>query len=212
MKLVAVALTIGRPELIGFLHAYLAQSLVCPLVLWADDVAIDRGNLPPYVHLVNGPPLGSPTSIGPVRDAACRYAIGELGATHLAMLDDDDHYAPEHLAVTADALATGARWVGARRYHRRARDGSETLVECPVGSLPGAWGMPARTYLDSGGYRPVRVEDADLANRIGWGTMYRPDVPATYTYVNHGTNWFLTHQHRRTDLRRAFIPVVSLDV
>lgn len=212
MNLVAVALTVGRPEVIGFLRAYLRQTLTCPLVLWADDVDVDRGNLPPHVYVVHGPPLGSPTSIGPVRDAACRYAIDVLGATHLAMLDDDDHYTPEHLQVTADALQNGAVWVGARRYIRRARDGSEARLECPLGSPPGAWGMPSWTYLASGGYRHVRVEDADLARRIGWAAMYRPDVPATYTYVDHGTNWFLTHQHRRPNLRRSFVPVSSLIV
>lgn len=212
MNLVAVALTVGRPEVRGFLRAYLAQTLVCPLVLWADDVALERGNLPPHIHLVQGPPLGSLTSIGPVRDAACLHAISQLGATHLAMLDDDDGYAPEHLAVTAEALATGATWVGARRYVRRFQDGSEALIECPRGSVPGAWGMPTATYLASGGYRNVRVEDADLAQRIGWDSMHRPDVPATYTYVEHGNNWFLTHQHRRTDFRRAFVPVSTLDV
>ena len=212
MMLVAVALTVGRPLVIDFLRGYLAQSLTCPLVLWADGVPLERGNLPPHVHVVQGPPLGSPTSIGPVRDAACRYALAELGATHLAMLDDDDGYAPDHLKVTAEALGTGATWVGARRYVRRGLDGSERLIECPAGSLPGAWGMPAATYLASGGYRDVRVEDADLARRIGWASMYRPDVPPTYTYVEHGANWFLTHQHRRADLRRAFDPVATLAV
>jgi hypothetical protein len=210
MRCAAVALTIGRPQVRGFLWQLSQQTMRVPTLLWADgeDLAVDSP-LSEGMCVIHGGALGSPRSIGLVRRAAVAHAIHlfELGDDDgLILLDDDDFYSSRHLEVTAEALS-GAAFVGAQRFGIAERGQAPVVCEDAEGmGLHGTWGVRVGTYLDAGGYQDDRLEEVCLARRIGVShlVMHRR---LTHVRRLHDAQLSQTVSYDREALRTCFLPV-----
>lgn len=207
MKTVAVALTICRPTARIFLACLARQTVPLPTVLWVDDVpGFTVGELPGFVRVVDGGPLGSPMSIGLVRRAACEYAIKELGAEALLFLDDDDYYAPNHFAVTREALLS-APWTSGQRFGVSYWSQRPELCDDREGTGPqSTWGVRVGTYLAAGGYQDDRLEEVALGRRIG-SEQLGPHQRVTHVRMLRGHHLSQTVSYDRAALRRRFQPV-----
>jgi hypothetical protein len=190
VRAAAVVLSYGRRELGELLTSWMAQSRPVPLLVWLDGctAAIDCRRDDIAFHRARR--SGGVDTIGGVRRAAVewtreRFGLGPEDA--IVLLDDDDYYSPHHAARTLDALEQGADWTGALRIGVQWRPDQmppEVMASAGGPGQQAAWAMRLRVYDLAGGYfEDDRLEDVQLAQRIGWSTC-RPHA-------------FLTHVRRQ---------------
>jgi hypothetical protein len=134
------------------------------------------------------------TTLGAKWDNMVNIAINELGATHIAVWDDDDIYGPQYLnnhmetfrLYDCDVSAPGP---GSKYYHIY-KDRIENAHATGFGYLHPSWAFTKSFYLRSGGYNrdDIRAFDTNFSTK----TLRKFNWKKTVGEPNFGYCWFST--------------------